>query len=110
MVEISLYQWKQLIEAGYRSHRDDYTQHNRVDGSNSIREYKALDNTVVARMTVFGVVDSIDRSEWTWKFEALQPLVDQTSWIYVPSDEDIEEWSEQELNIADEIAARETSP
>jgi len=104
MVPITLYQWKQFIEGGYRSHRQDYIQQNRIDGDLSIREYKSIQGDMVVAQMITNEVTG----EQT--FEALQDLVDQTSWIYIPTDEEYEEWSEQGLFIPDEIAKRETPP
>lgn len=110
MIQITEYQWKQLIEGGYRQPDPSvYFWILRVDGENLIREYE-FNGQIIARMTVLKGNTDMPGQDCERIFESLQQYLDATSWIYVPSDEDIESWNDAGLDIAEQIALRETPP
>ncbi len=98
METVSIQQWKQAKE-GIR--RGDYTfplQINYVDTiGKSIQTY-IMNDGIVMRMTSTSDIKV---------FELHQNIIDATSYIYIPSDQDYEDWDEQGLDIEQEIANRE---
>jgi len=109
MVEITLYQWKQLIEGAYRQDASLYEWLNLVEGNDTIREYRLKStNTVTARMrTIDGVKNKAGCVKFFEADPYFLPLVEH---IYIPTDEEYEEWNQLDLNPAEEIAKRETPP
>ena len=68
-------------------------QENYVDGDDCIVEFRQ-DDVVVARMTVYE--SNTDKLSVDCKrlFEVAEHLLDITSHIYVPTDEEYEEWAD----------------
>ena len=114
LIEATHAQWKQACEGLARGDIGPLEQCNCVDGQDCIREY--LDNgVVVMRMRVADSNTDKPGYECGRTYELAQPIVGATEYVYIPTEEEYEAWSEQENDtgesvIEQEIAKREAQP
>ena len=103
MIDISLYQWKQVTEGLARGVIGPFGWKNVPLNGDSLRCY--LDGeTVVAEMRIADCNTDKPSYECNRTYKADQALLDATAFIYIPTDEDYQIWDDLDLNYADEIA------
>jgi len=107
MITITEHQFKQVIELDYRRKPPLYAWKKDMIGSTCIREY-ILDGKVVIRMTTLDC-DQV-KSEYDSTYEADSDLVQEASYIYIPTMEDFDYWEKMGLDEAEEIAKLEKQP
>jgi len=106
MIKIDLIQWKQCMEGMSRGDIPSFIQMNRQDGDNSIREYFDGD-TVVMRMTVYAANTDAPGYENKRLFEAIKDILQKVSYIYIPTEEEYEQWDERDFQENWSVAAYE---
>ena len=84
-------QWKRAMQY----HRlASFIQKNRIEGQNGIREYFDGED-VVMRMTVIGSETDIPGYECERKFEIDPDILEKTKDVWIMSDEQWEEWTDE---------------
>ena len=91
MKEANELKWKKAMQW---TGLPDLRQENRVDGDNGIREYFDGDD-VVMRMTVFNSESDLPGYECERKFEIDPDILEKTKDIWIMSDEQWEEWTDE---------------
>ena len=107
MVEATSEEWKKVVEGMRRGDVGPFTQNNRPDGADEYREYFDEDNDLVACMKVIECNTDKPGQECDREFMIQLPIIEATSYIYIPTGEEIDEWDEQGLDVGEEIAKRE---
>jgi hypothetical protein len=98
MVTANLYSWKQVKEGLRRGDIGPLIQTNEFIVNISVQGYRA-DNEIQMCM--------VTDADGTQTFLVTQPILDSASYIYIPTDEEVDEWEELGLDITQEIAKRE---
>lgn len=105
MLRLDRYQWKQAVEGIARGDIGPFEWRNRSEGADSFREY--LDGTkVVLRMRVIECLTEREGHACDREFEGEAWVIAATEGIYIPTDEEYEEWDEFELVTNEPQAAR----
>jgi hypothetical protein len=98
MKEVDLYTWKQFMEGQAREIITDLTQQNNHDEetNTSFREYY-FNKVVVARLTT-------NENDGSQKLEVDESLMKKVEFIYIPTDEEYEQWDEEDFETNTPIA------
>lgn len=94
MVEITERQWKQFCEGMRREIIGPFVQQNIIEGDNSVRQY--IENGAeVARMVVCDHNGTDNPITSRHIFKAQLHLTEAVAFIYIPTDEEYEEWDDR---------------
>jgi len=100
------HQWKQFMEGLRRGDVGPYTQTQRTSGTDRYREYRD-GSALKAWLCVEGGSTGNDAGALPYVFDINLSDLSTTSYIYVPSNQDLDDWEEAGLDIEAEITARE---
>jgi len=98
MISSSLHSWKQAKEGIRRGNIEILKQTNEFILSMSVQGYRSGNEVQMCMIT---------ESNNSKTFLLTQAIIDATSHIYIPTEDDLEEWEELGLDITQEIANRE---
>ena len=93
MVEVSLNEWKQFTEGLSRKRFGPFTQHNVVNGPDCFRIYKDGEEIVASMKVEESNTDRLGQ-ECIRVFYIKEELLELIRDIYIPTQEDWDEWDE----------------
>jgi len=96
MITVNLEGWKQFTEGLAREYYTLSQQNRSLPAGCSIRVYLDDQSNVVARMTTHDEHGTKDSLNSTQVFEVDQIYLDQVWFVYIPTDEEHETWSDYE--------------
>ncbi len=94
--------WKKLMEGMRRGDIGAFIQQNTTELDDSIRNYLSS-GVVVMSMRVSNSVTSHNTTSHTKTFQANQDLIDMTNYIYVPTQAQIDQWDNDDLESIEEM-------
>lgn len=105
MREVGVTEWKQFMEGLVRGLLPELKQKNRKDGDDLIREYRQK-GRLAARMRVIGG-EVKPSAECERIFELKPSFISLTKHIYIPTQEEYEQWGDEENETNLDVTSRE---